>query len=209
MKKSILNLKNKSVGDINLDTEIFGIKELPDLIHQYIRYQNAKSRQGSHKTKSRSEVNGRSKKPFSQKGTGNARQGSNKPPNFRGGATSMGPVNRDYSFSLNKKEKKLALKSALSIKFNEDKIIIIDKFETNSLKTKQLFSDLKKFNFNSALFIYSETDLNKNFRLASSNIPKISMLNHKGINVKDIISYDKIFIEEKSINEIAKRLSWN
>ncbi len=207
MKKSILNLKNKSVGDINLDAEIFGIKKLPDLIHQYIRYQNAKSRQGSHKTKSRSEVNGRSKKPFSQKGTGNARQGSNKPPNFRGGATSMGPVNRDYSFSLNKKEKKLALKSALSIKFNEDKIIIIDKFETNSLKTKQLFSDLKKFNFNSALFIYSETDLNKNFKLASSNIPKISMLNHKGINVKDIISYDKIFIEEKSINEIAKRLS--
>ena len=195
MKKSILNLKNKSVGDINLDAEIFGIKKLPDLIHQYIRYQNAKSRQGSHKTKSRSEVNGRSKKPFSQKGTGNARQGSNKPPNFRGGATSMGPVNRDYSFSLNKKEKKLALKSALSIKFNEDKIIIIDKFETNSLKTKQLFSDLKKFNFNSALFIYSETDLNKNFKLASSNIPKISMLNHKGINVKDIISYDKIFIE--------------
>ena len=209
MKKSILNLKNKSVGDINLDAEIFGIKKLPDLIHQYIRYQNAKSRQGSHKTKSRSEVNGRSKKPFSQKGTGNARQGSNKPPNFRGGATSMGPVNRDYSFSLNKKEKKLALKSALSIKFNEDKIIIIDKFETNSLKTKQLFSDLKKFNFNSALFIYSETDLNKNFKLASSNIPKISMLNDKGINVKDIISYDKIFIEEKSINEIAKRLSWN
>ena len=207
MKKSILNLKNKSVGNINLDTEIFGIKELPDIIHQYIRYQNAKSRQGSHKTKSRSEVNGRSKKPFSQKGTGNARQGSNKPPNFRGGATSMGPVNRDYSFSLNKKEKKLALKSALSIKFNEDKIIIIDKFETNSLKTKQLFSDLKKFNFNSALFIYSETDLNKNFKLASSNIPKISMLNDKGINVKDIISYDKIFIEEKSINEIAKRLS--
>ena len=121
----------------------------------------------------------------------------------------MGPVNRDKLFNLNKKEKKLALKSALSIKFNEDKIIIIDKFETNSLKTKQLFSDLKKFNFNSALFIYSETDLNKNFKLASSNIPKISMLNHKGINVKDIISYDKIFIEEKSINEIAKRLSWN
>ena len=207
MKKSILNLKNKSVGDIELDTNIFGIKELPDIIHQYIRYQNAKSRQGSHKTKSRSEVNGRSKKPFSQKGTGNARQGSNKPPNFRGGATSMGPVNRDYSFSLNKKEKKLALKSALSIKLNEDKIIIIDKFETDSLKTKELFTDLKKFNFNSALFIYSENDLNKNFKLASSNIPKISTLNQRGINVKDIISYDKIFIEEKSINEIAKRLS--
>ena len=126
MKKSVLNLKNKTVGDINLDANIFGLKTFPDLIHQYIRYQNAKSRQGSHKTKSRSEVRGRSKKPFSQKGTGNARQGSNKPPNFRGGAVSMGPVNRDYSFSLNKKEKKLALKSALSIKNSEDKIVVID-----------------------------------------------------------------------------------
>ena len=122
MKKSILNLKNKSVGDIDLDSNVFGVKKLPDLIHQFIRYQNAKSRQGSHKTKSRSEVSGRSKKPFSQKGTGNARQGSNKPPNFRGGAVSMGPLNRDYSFSINKKEKRLALKSALSIKLNLNKV---------------------------------------------------------------------------------------
>ena len=122
MKISVLNLKNKSVGDIDLNTNIFAIKTFPDLIHQYIRYQNAKSRQGSHKTKTRSEVSGRNKKPFSQKGTGNARQGSNKPPNFRGGAVSMGPQNRDYSFNLNKKEKKLALKSALSTKFIDKKI---------------------------------------------------------------------------------------
>ena len=112
MKKSVLSLNNKPVGDIELDESIFGVKQLPDLIHQYLRYQNAKSRQGTHKTKTRSEVSGRSKKPFSQKGTGNARQGSNKPPNFRGGAVSMGPVNRDHSFNLNKKERKLALKSA-------------------------------------------------------------------------------------------------
>ena len=101
MKKSILNLNNNEVGTIDLDENVFGQKILPDILHQYIRYQNAKSRQGSHKVKSRSEVNGRSKKPFSQKGTGNARQGSNKPPNFRGGAVSMGPQNRDYSFNLN------------------------------------------------------------------------------------------------------------
>ncbi len=206
MKKSIFNLKNKSVGDIELDTSIFGIKILPDLIHQYIRYQNAKSRQGSHKTKTRSEVSGRSKKPFSQKGTGNARQGSNKPPNFRGGAVSMGPVNRDYSFSLNKKEKKLALKSALSVKVSEDKVVIIDSFEIKSFKTKDLFSDLKQFKYKSALFIHSENGLDKNFKLASSNIPKISTLNQKGINVKDLITFDKIFIEQKSINEITKRL---
>jgi|TARA_E500000075_G_scaffold86045_1_gene77676 large subunit ribosomal protein L4 len=207
MKKTILNLKNKSVGDIDLDNTIFGIKKLPDIIHQYIRYQNAKSRQGSHKTKSRSEVSGRSKKPFSQKGTGNARQGSNKPPNFRGGAVSMGPVNRDYSFSLNKKEKKLAIKSALSVKATQDKIVIIDTFEIKSFKTKDLFSDLKNFDYKSALFIYSEKDLNNNFKLASSNIPKISTLNQKGINVKDLITFDKIFIDQKSINEITERLS--
>tara|TARA_E500000178_G_C16901301_1_gene698220 strand:- start:201 stop:824 length:624 start_codon:yes stop_codon:yes gene_type:complete len=207
MKKPILNLKNKTVGDIDLDASIFGVKKLPDLIHQYIRYQNANSRQGSHKTKSRSEVNGRSKKPFSQKGTGNARQGSNKPPNFRGGAVSMGPVNRDHSFNLNKKEKSLALKSALSVKVQENKIVIIDSFEIKSLKTKDLFSDLKKFNYDSALFIYSQSGLDKNFKMASSNIPRVSILNQKGINVKDLITYDKIFIETKSINELTERLS--
>ncbi len=206
MKKSIKNLKNKTVGDIELDVSIFGIKQLPDLIHQYIRYQNAKSRQGSHKTKTRSEVSGRSKKPFSQKGTGNARQGSNKPPNFRGGSVSMGPVNRDHSFSLNKKEKKLALKSALSTKVNEDKVIIIDSFEIKSFKTKELYLDLKQFDYKSALFIHSEEGLNKNFKFASSNIPRISILNQKGINVRDLILFDKIFIEKKSVSEITKRL---
>ncbi len=208
MKISVLNFKNKPVGDMDLDVSVFGIKKLPDIIHQYVRYQNAKSRQGSHKTKSRSEVSGRSKKPFSQKGTGNARQGSNKPPNFRGGAVSMGPINRDHSFNLNKKEKKLALKSALSIKFSEDKVVIIDSFQINSLKTKQLNIDLKQFNFKSALFIYSENGLDKNFKMASSNLPKVSILNQKGINVKDLITYDKIFFEQKSVNEISKRLAW-
>ena len=208
MKKPVINLKNESVGNIELNTTIFGVRRLPDLIHQYIRYQNAKSRQGSHKTKSRSEVSGRSKKPFSQKGTGNARQGSNKPPNFRGGAVSMGPVNRDHSFCLNKKEKKLALKSALSIKINQDKVFIIDTFEIKSFKTKELYSDLKKFDYKSALFIHSEKGIDKNFKLASSNIPKVSILNQKGVNLKDLISFDKIFIEQKSVEEITKRLSW-
>ena len=176
MKTSVLNLKNKSVGDIELDSNIFGVKTFPDLIHQYIRYQNAKSRQGSHKTKTRSEVSGRSKKPFSQKGTGNARQGSNKPPNFRGGAVSMGPQNRDHSFNLNKKEKKLALKSALSTKFIDKKIVIIDTFEIKSFKTKELYSDLKKFDYKSALFIHSESGIDKNFKLASANISVFDLL---------------------------------
>ena len=206
MKKDLVNLDNSKVKDIDLNESIFGIKTFPDLIHQYLRYQNAKSRQGSHKTKSRSEVKKKKKKPFAQKGTGNARQGSSKPPHFRGGATSMGPVNRDHSFSLNKKEKKLALKSALSSKFLEDNIIFIDKIETDSHKTKSLSNKLIKFNFNSALFVYGDDDVNDNFRKASSNIPRVSLLSCIGINVKDLISHEKIFIEEKSINKISERL---
>ncbi len=207
MKKQVVNLENKKVKDIDIDADIFGIKILPDIIHQYIRYQNAKSRQGTHKTKTRSEVSGRSKKPFSQKGTGNARQGSSKPPHFRGGATSMGPTPRDHSFSINKKEKKLALKSALSSKISEDEIIILDKLESVTHKTKDLVSKLKNFDFNSALFVFGDNQINDNFKKASSNIPHISTLNCGGINVKDLITYHKIFIDEKSIDKITKRLS--
>ena len=208
MKKELVSIENKKIKEIDINENIFCLKTFPDLIHQYIWFQNAKARQGSHKTKSRSEVKGRAKKPFSQKGTGNARQGSSKPPHFRGGATSMGPVNRDHSFSLNKKEKKLALKSALSSKFLEDKIVFIDKFEIGSHKTKNLNSKLEKFNFRSALFIFGEDNINDNFRKASSNLPRVSMINHKGINVKDVILHEKIFIEEKSIEKISERLSW-
>ena len=150
----------------------------------------------------------RSKKPFSQKGTGNARQGSNKPPNFRGGAVSMGPTNnRDYSFDLNKKEKKLAIKSALSTKLTENKMIFVDTFKLDNFKTKSLSLTLKNFKYKSALFIYSEKGIDKNFKLASSNIPKVEILPQKGINVKDLISYDTIFIEQDSIEEITKRLT--
>ena len=156
MKKNVVNLMNKTVSEVELPDSIFGIKVLPDLLHQYIRYQDAKSRQGSHKTKTRSEVNGRSKKPFSQKGTGNARQGSSKPPNFRGGAASMAPQNRDHSFVLNKKERNLALKCALSNKIERDEVIFLDSLEIKSFKTKDLSKYLEKFSFNSALFIHSD-----------------------------------------------------
>ena len=163
MKKPLLNLKNKEIGLVELDQSIFGNKIFPDIIHQYIRYQNAKSRQGSHKTKTRSEVSGRAKKPFSQKGTGNARQGSSKPPHFRGGATSMGPINRDHSISLNKKEKTLALKSALSSKISENNIIFIDSFVIETHKTKKLQDKLSKFKYKSALFVYGDESEDKNF----------------------------------------------
>jgi len=207
MKKQVVNLLNKNVSEIDLLDSIFGIKVFPDLIHQYIRYQNAKSRQGTHKTKSRSEVNGRAKKPFAQKGTGNARQGSSKPPHFRGGATSMGPQNRDHSFSLNKKERTLALRCALSNKINKEQIIFIDSLEVKDHKTKNLFKNLKNFDFKSALFIHHDDSNNENFKRASSNIPRLAMLSDKGLNVRDLMTFEKIFIDTKSVEQITKRLS--
>ena len=206
MKKHVVNLMNKKVSEIELPDSIFDIKVFPDLQHQYIRYQNSKSRQGSHKTKTRSEVRGRAKKPFSQKGTGNARQGSSKPPNFRGGAISMGPQNRNYSFSLNKKEKILALKCALSDKMKKNEIIFVDSLEIKSHKTKDLFKSLQSFSFNSALFIHGDEEKTINFKRASSNIPKLATLLDKGINVKDLILFEKIFIEKNSVQKISKRL---
>ena len=207
MKRKVVNLMNKKVSEVELPESVFGIKVFPDILHQYIRYQNAKLRQGTHKTKTRSEVNGRGKKPFAQKGTGNARQGSSKPPNFRGGATSMGPQNRDHSFSLNKKEKTLALKCALSNKVNKEEIIFIDSLEVKDHKTKNLYKNLKNFNFNSALFIHDDDKKNENFKKASSNIPRLAMLSDKGLNVKDLITFEKIFIDTKAFEKIIKRLS--
>ena len=207
MKKKVVDLSNKNISEIDIPASIFGIKVFPDLIHQYIRYQNAKSRQGSHKTKTRSEIKGKAKKPFAQKGTGNARQGSSKPPHYRGGATSMGPQNRDHSFSLNKKEKTLALKCALSNKSKKEEIIFVDSLEIADHKTKKLFNSLKKFNFNSALFIHSDKSSNENFKKASSNIPKLAMLSEKGLNVRDLMTFDKIFIEKTAVEQITKRLT--
>ena len=207
MKKQVVDLSNKNISEIDIPESIFGIKVFPDLIHQYIRFQNAKSRQGSHKTKTRSEIKGKAKKPFAQKGTGNARQGSSKPPHYRGGATSMGPQNRDHSFSLNKKEKTLALKCALSNKSKNEEIIYLDSLEIDDHKTKKLFNRLKKFNFNSALFIHSEKNNNENFKKASSNIPKLAMLSEKGLNVRDLMTFDKIFIEKTAVELITKRLT--
>ncbi|PPR46862.1 MAG: 50S ribosomal protein L4 [Alphaproteobacteria bacterium MarineAlpha5_Bin9] len=207
MKKKIVSLDNKSTGEIDLPDLIFNLKVLPDLIHQSIRYQDAKNRQGSRSTKTRSEVRGRAKKPFSQKGTGNARQGSSKPPNFRGGAVSMGPQNRDFSFALNKKQKKLAIKCALSEKNKCDEIIILDNMNLSSHKTKELAIRLNKFKFKSALFVYDPAKLDDNFKKASENIPKVNLISHLGINVKDLNLNEKIFIIKESINHITEKLS--
>ena len=120
----------------------------------------------------------------------------------------MGPQNRDHSFSLNKKEKKLALRCALSEKYKNKDIIFLDNLEIKSAKTKDLFKSLNNFDFKTALFVYTDDEKTLNFKRASSNIPNLDLLSQKGINVKDLINHDKIFIVEDSLKEITKRLSW-
>ena len=205
MKLDKLNLNGKK-DSIEVLDNIFSSKLNKKLVSSVLYKTNANYKGRHAKTKQQNEVAGPTSKIYAQKGTGNARQGSSKPPHYRGGATSMGPQNRDHSFSLNKKEKTLALKCALSNKSKNEEIIFVDSLEIADHKTKKLFNSLKKFNFNSALFIHSEKNNNENFKKASSNIPKLAMLSEKGLNVRDLMTFDKIFIETTAIEQITKRL---
>jgi len=207
MKHKVVDLNNKEIEDIEINDSIFCVKVFPDLIHNYIKFQMSNSRQGNHKTKTRSEVRGKAKKPFSQKGTGNARQGSSKGPHFRGGGISFGPVVRDHSIKLNKKEKKLALKCALSEKLKNKEIIILNDVKLDNHKTKNLVNKFNKFKFKSAIFIQNKDNIDKNFSLASANIPNVYVSTVEGINVKDMLKSEKLFILKNAISSIHKRLT--
>jgi len=206
MKHKVVDLDNKEVGEIEINDSIFCSKIFPDLIYNYVKFQMSKKRSGNHKTKVRSEVKGRSKKPFSQKGTGNARQGSSKGPHFRGGGVSFGPLVRDHSIKLNKKERKLALKCALSSKLKNNDIIILNDIKLKNHKTKILSEKIKKFKFKSAIFIQNKSEIDKNFALASSNIPKVNSLMVEGLNIRDMLNCEKLFITKNAIQNIEKKL---
>ena len=206
MKLPVLNSTGTIVDNIEVSPQLFDAPMNKSLVHQVMVAYLANARQGTVAVKNRSRVSGGGAKPFAQKGTGNARQGSSKPPHYRGGATSMGPQNRDHSFSLNKKEKILALKCALSNKMKKNEIILVDSLEIKSHKTKDLFKSLQNFSFNSALFIHGDEEKTINFKRASSNIPKLATLLDKGINVQDLVLFEKIFIEKNSVQKISKRL---
>ena len=206
MKISVLNLKNKSVGDIDLDANIFGVKTFPDLIHQYIRYQNAKSRQGSHKTKTRSEVSGRSKKPFSQKGTGNARHSSKKAPICIGGGIAHGPKGQDNykTRKLNKSEEKMSIASLITEKNKSNNVIIFDDFGKKIEKTKEMFELLKKFDANNSLLIM-DTKSKDNILRSTKNIPNIKLTDANHFSAFDLVKYKKIIFTESSVKELEKR----
>ena len=204
MKQEIKSLENKVVKEIDLDKTIFGVEVKSEIIHRMVRYQLAKKRSGNHKTKGISEISGTTRKPFKQKGTGSARQGSRRSPQMRGGAVIFGPQVRSHAHKLPKRIRALALKMALSNKLKEGKLKVISDFKISKPKTSFLTSKLVKMEIDSALFI-DGVDVEKNFKHALRNIPKTDFLPISGINVYDIIRRNFLVISEKALLGINER----
>ena len=205
MKIQVKNFNNESVGDLELDEAIFGLPVRADLLARMVKWQLAKRRSGNHKTKGISEISGTGKKPYKQKGTGNARQGSLRSPQFRGGARIFGPVVRSHEFDLPKKVRKLGLKTALSSKAAEGKLIILDADKIATHKTKALSEVLSKMGLGSTLFI-GGTTLDQNFERASKNLPSIHVLPQQGANVYDILRRDTLVLTREAVQELGARL---
>ena len=204
MKERVCNLDNKSLNEISLNKFIFGIEFNPDVIHRMIRYQLAKRRSGNHKTKNISEISGTTKKPFKQKGTGSARQGSKRSPQMRGGAVIFGPVVRSHAHKLPKRVRNLALRIAISKKFKDGKLKIIDNFKISKKKTSFFKKKLDLLKIDSALFIDGKV-VDNDFLLASSNVPKIDVLPIAGINVYDIFKRDFLVLSTNALDCLEKR----
>ncbi len=206
MKEKVNNLDNKPLKEIELDKNIFSIDLKEEIIHRMVRYQLSKRRSGNHKTKGISEISGTTKKPFKQKGTGSARQGSKRSPQMRGGAVIFGPQVRSHAHKLPKKIKKLALKMALSKKLKDGKLKIIDELKISKPKTSLFKNKLNNLKIDSALFV-DNLDLDKNLILASNNIPKIDILPLAGLNVYDILKRDYLVFSVSAVTGIQERLS--
>lgn len=204
MKVAVKSLDNKKVGDIDLSDAIFGVKVRADILHRAVNWQLAKRRSGNHKTKGISEVSGTGKKPFSQKGSGRARAGSLRNAHHAGGAVIFGPVVRDHGFDLPKAIRKLALKTALSAKQSEGKLIILDAAKTKTHKTKEAVKALKDLGVTSALIV--DEALDANFTRAMNNIPHIDVLPQKGINVYDILRRDVLVLTKDAVAQLEARL---
>jgi len=204
MKIDIKTLDNGSAGTAELPDEFFAATPRADIMARVVHWQQAKSRAGTHKVKGMGEVSGTTKKPYKQKGTGNARQGSLRSPQFRTGGAVHGPVVRDHGFDLPKKVRRLGLISALSQKQADGKLIVIDA-ATSGPKTKELAARLKVLGWNNTLFIDHTVDAN--FLKASANIHKVDVLPTVGANVYDILQHDQLVLTTAAIDGLKERLA--
>ncbi len=205
MKVSVKNLENKEVGQADLADAIFGVEVRADVLHRMVHYQLNKRRAGTHDTKEIGEVSGTGKKPFSQKGTGRARQGSLRSPQFVGGAQIFGPTPRSHATDLPKKIKALAMRMALSEKAKSGKLIVLDDAKAKDHKTKPMAGALKKMGIESALIVCGKS-VDANFARATSNIPKIDVLPSQGANVYDILRRDTLVLTKDAVSELTERL---
>jgi|SRR6266404_531230 large subunit ribosomal protein L4 len=208
MKLKVTDIDNKAVGEVEIDdavyADIFGREVRKDLLARAVNWQLAKRRAGTHKTKEIGDVQGTTKKPYNQKGTGNARQGSLRSPQFRGGATIFGPVPRSHAHDLPKKVRKLALKTALSAKQAEGKLVIWSGADASG-KTKDLSVKFGKLGWKSVLVI-DGTAVNEKFALAARNIPGIDVLPQQGANVYDILRRDTLVLTKGAMESLVERL---
>ena len=205
MKLAITNLDNQEVGSIELSETVFGLPVRKDLLARMVNYQLAKRRAGTHSTKEIGDVSGRRAKPYKQKGTGRARQGSLRSPQFRGGAIIFGPHPRSHAFDLQKKVRKLALKTALSAKQAEGKLIVLDQASIVQPKTKILAERFATLGWNSVLII-DGPELNEGFARAARNIPLVDVLPQQGANVYDILRRDTLVLTQAAVEHLEARL---
>lgn len=201
-KVDLLNIEGKKVGDIELAESIFGVEVNTDVMHEVVVNYLANQRQGTGSTKTRSEVTGGGKKPWKQKGTGRARQGSIRAPQWIKGGIALGPKPRSYKYTLNKKVKRLALKSALSSKVLENKLIVLDSLNFDEIKTKNMSKVLSNLNVTKALVVLPESNLN--VQASAKNIPNVKTALVNTINTYDILKYDTFVVTKDAVAKIEE-----
>ena len=199
---SVYNIEGKEVGTINLSDAVFGVEVNEHLMHMAVVQQLANKRQGTQKAKTRSEVSGGGRKPWRQKGTGHARQGSTRAPQWTGGGVVFAPTPRDYYFKLNKKEKRAALKSALTSRVQENKFIVLDEMNFGEIKTKNFQNMLNNLSVSKALVVVEEG--NTNAVLSARNIPTVKTAGTNTINVYDILKYNTVIVTKAAVATIEE-----
>lgn len=204
-KLDVLNLKGEKVNDVKLNDAVFKVESNEVVVAKALKLQLASLRQGTHKTKTRSEVSGGGRKPYKQKGTGNARQGSIRAPHYRHGGVAFGVTPRSYTFKMNKKERVLALRSVLSEKMAEKQIKVVDTLTIESLKTKDLKNMLNALGLNGKVLFISSSDA-ENLYLASRNLNNVGVLLASELNVYDMLYADTIVIDAEALKEIEEVL---
>ena len=199
---AVYNMEGKEVDKIELNDSIFGVEINEHLVHMAVLQQLANKRQGTQKAKTRSEVRGGGRKPWRQKGTGHARQGSTRSPQWTGGGVVFAPVPRDYSFKLNKKEKRAALKSALTSRVAENKFVVVDELKLDEIKTKKFAEVLKNLQVEKALVVLNEMD--KNVIASAANIPTVKTSQINELNVFDVLKYDTVVVTKAAVATIEE-----